>query len=273
MKLDQEDVARVYQIFVDYGIDTHLIAQQVEISRRRAQQLAKDYRDNSEIPQLETPGRKPYAEYPDDPEQRVHYLRQRRGAGAEAIAHVLRSTDGLSIATNRVHDILLEYEHVTENPNKQGRKRPWIRFEPEYASVTVHMDWYHNKHDQQVLAVEDDASRRVFHMIETDSTSASQSVELLDSIWEELKSPVLILEVITDHGWEFINTHQDERPYLDHKSECYLHENDIKHTLRKVGRPSQMARSSDSSRPPTNTAGGLELFPNSSPSTTRSDHT
>jgi len=218
-------------------MDTRLVAEQFEISRRRVQQLAKEYRDNGAMPQLETHGLEPYAEYPDDLEQRILELRQRLGAGAEAIAHVLRSTDGLSIGTNRVHDILQEHEHVTENENKQGRKRPWVRFEREYAGVTIHMDWYTNEQGQQVLAVEDDASRRVFDMIETDATSASQSVQLLDSVREELEAPVPILEVITDHGSEFINTRQDERPCLDHAFESYLHENDIKHMLCKVGRP------------------------------------
>jgi transposase InsO family protein len=45
------------------------------------------------------------------------------------------------------------------------------------------------------------------------------------------------LEVITDHGSEFVNTHQDERPCLDHEFEQYLDDNDILHTLCKVGRP------------------------------------
>lgn len=29
---------------------------------------------------------------------------------------------------------------MTENPNKEGRKRPWVRFEQELSLVTVHMD-------------------------------------------------------------------------------------------------------------------------------------
>lgn len=43
--------------------------------------------------------------------------------------------------------------------------------------------------------------------------------------------------MITDHGSEFVNTHQDKRPCLDHRFERYLHENNIKHSLCKVGRP------------------------------------
>jgi putative transposase len=164
-------------------------------------------------------------------------LRQRLRAGAVVIAHVLRVRDELSIANNRVHEILQEHDHGSENPAKQGRKRPWVRFEREHAAVTVHMDWYQNDRGQQVLAVEDDASRRVLDMIETGSSSASQAVEFLESVDEEFDSPVPILEVITDHGSEFVNPRQDDRPCLDHEFERFLHDNDIEHTLCKVGRP------------------------------------
>jgi len=139
VKLDQDDVTQICQRVVDHDVDTTLVAQQFEISRRRVQQLAKEYRDDGEIPQLDTPGRKPYAEYPDNLEDRILDLRQRLGAGAETIAHVLRTTDDLSIGTNRVHSILQEHKHVTENPKKQGRKRAWVRFEREYAGVTVRL--------------------------------------------------------------------------------------------------------------------------------------
>jgi len=69
------------------------------------------------------------------------------------------------------------------------------------------------------------------------ATGDHPRVELLDSIREGWVAPVPILEVITDHGSEFINTHQDERPCLDHEFERYLAENEITHTLCKVGRP------------------------------------
>jgi len=51
------------------------------------------------------------------------------------------------------------------------------------------------------------------------------------------------LEVITDHGSEFINSRQDERPCLDHTFESSLHANDINHTPCKVGRPQSHGKS------------------------------
>lgn len=225
------------------------------------------------FPQLETPGREPYAEYPDDLEDRVLKLRQRFDAGTVAIAHVLRARDDLSIANNCVHEILKENEHVTDNPNKQGRRHPWVRFERKYAGVTVHMDWYHNDRDDQVLAVEDEASRRVFDMIETDGSSAQDSVELLDSVCQNWDSSVPILEVITDHGSEFINTHQDKRPYLDHESNAIFTTTTSSTASAKLGDHNQTGKLSASSRPTRNTDGGSEFSTSSSPSTTRSGRT
>jgi putative transposase len=189
VKLDQEDVTRICQRVVDHDMDTALVADQFKISQRRVQQLVKEYRDSGEIPQLETPGRKPYGEYPDDLEQRILELRQRLGAGAVAIAHILRVRDDISIDNNRVHAILEESGHVSENPKKQGRRRPWVRFEREYAGVTVHMDWYCNERGQQVLAVEDDASRRVFDMIETEQAQRRAAL----SCWIAFEPRMMLL--------------------------------------------------------------------------------
>jgi putative transposase len=77
MKLAQDDATRIRQRVVDHGVDTGLVAEQFEISRRRIQQLAKEYRESGTIPQLETPGRRPYADYPDDLEKRILDLCQR----------------------------------------------------------------------------------------------------------------------------------------------------------------------------------------------------
>lgn len=101
-------------------MDTPLVADQFDISRRRVQQLAKTYRDTDGIPTFETPGRAPYAGYPPDLEDRITENHRSTGSGAVAASSVLRVRNGLSIDTNRFHAIMEEYNHVTENPNKQG---------------------------------------------------------------------------------------------------------------------------------------------------------
>ena len=126
---------------------------------------------------------------------------------------------------------------MTENPNKQGPKRPWVRFEREYSLVTVHLDWYQNDHDDWMLAVEDDASRKILGMIEADSRSGGASIELLEDVREDTAADGKILEVITDHGAEFYANKRDEDGNAEHSFEQHLEEHDITHTLCKVGRP------------------------------------
>lgn len=71
MKLEQDDVTRICQRVVDHEMDTQLVADQFDISRRRVQQLVKTYRDTDEIPTLQIPGLKPYANHPEDLQARV----------------------------------------------------------------------------------------------------------------------------------------------------------------------------------------------------------
>jgi len=97
------------------------------------------------------------------------------------------------------------------------------------------MDRYQNDHEQWCATVEDDTSRRVFDITETDASSVSQAVEPLDSVDEEFDSLVPILEVITDYGSEFVNLRRDDWPDRDREFEHYFHENDINPTLCKVG--------------------------------------
>ena len=206
MKLEQDDVDRICRLIVDRDLDTQYVADRYDIGRRRVQQLATEYREAGELPTIETPGRKPDAEYPADLVSRVLELQELHEQGAQAIAHILRHQDGITIDNNRVHTILKEAEKVTENPAKQGRQRPWVRFEREYSLVTVHLDWYQNDREDRVLAVEDDTSRKV-------------------------------LEVITDHGSEFYANTRDKNGEADHAFETYLTENEIQQTLCKIGRP------------------------------------
>ncbi|MFB6215891.1 MAG: hypothetical protein ABEJ72_02845, partial [Candidatus Aenigmatarchaeota archaeon] len=127
VKLDQQDVKKICKRVVDHDLDTQFVADQFDVSQRRVQQLAKKYRETESIPETETPGRKPYRNYPNDLEERINELHDQHEFGAVAISNILRMRDDLSIATNKVHEILIENNSVTRNKRKQGRQRPWVR--------------------------------------------------------------------------------------------------------------------------------------------------
>jgi hypothetical protein len=92
VKLDADVVIRICRLVVEHELNTQFVADGFDISRRRVQQLAREYRETDVIPTLQTPGRRPYAKYPADLVDRIldHYYRQGQGAGA--IAHILSAT-------------------------------------------------------------------------------------------------------------------------------------------------------------------------------------
>ena len=58
-----------------------------------------------------------------------------------------------------------------EEPNKKGRKRPWVRYERKHALSAVHMDWFYHLSQWQVVAVLDDCSRMILAAKECDRRS------------------------------------------------------------------------------------------------------
>lgn len=54
-----------------------------------------------------------------------------------------------------------------------------------------------------MIAVEDDASRKIHRIIETDGRSSAGAIELLDRRAEEYAGTGKTLEVMADHGAEF----------------------------------------------------------------------
>lgn len=116
MKFDQVNVAEIYQRVVDHDMNTGAVPEQFDISRRSVQQLAKQYRNNGEIPQLETRGRKPYAEYPDDLVQRVLESPQCRSLGQwPSLVVSATETTSLSLTTGTSDRLLLSpTEHLND---------------------------------------------------------------------------------------------------------------------------------------------------------------
>ena len=89
------------------------------------------------------------------------------------------------------------------------------------------MTWDRNDRGDQVLVVEDDASRYTFDLIETDRSSAAASVVMIVAGPDPCRyhrSWLSVREHVT--GWS-----------LSHDFEGHLHDNGIMQTLDKVGRP------------------------------------
>ncbi len=237
MGLSNEDVRKIIAYVTKHGLSTRYAADKYDVSRRRIQQLIKEFNDTGEIPTINKRGRKPRMDYPDNIEERVIQTWKKLHVGATSIAKYLREKDGIKIADIKVHEILLENNMARENDNKKGRKKPWIRYERNHSLSAVHMDWHQNKHKQWVCAVLDDASRKILSCGEYDRRSAEASIELLDEAYETYLHVKPIREVITDHGTEFYANKRDKQGKANHSFEQYCKEKEFKQLLCQYNHP------------------------------------
>lgn len=105
-----------------------------------------------------------------------------------------RETGKIPTLEQRVRSSYEEYptdleEHILDFAEKHDR-RPEQR---EFSLVTVHMDWYHNDHDQWCLAIEDNASWYVFDMIKIDRWSAARGFDLLETVRHNAEPDIPIM--------------------------------------------------------------------------------
>ncbi len=231
MGLTDDDLCRIALRTVRHGLDTQLVADQFGVSRRRVQQIAREYRETGVIPRLKKRGPKPKER---NVREQVIAARMKTGGSATVIGSYLRSKRGLRVDNNRIHSILLEEGMAKEEPGKKGRKK-WVRYEREHSLSAVHMDWYCG--EKWVCAVLDDASRMILAADEFDYATASNSIKLLDDAYHRFLHIAPIREVITDHGSQFYANKRDKKGNASHSFEEYCKNMGVKQILCKYNHP------------------------------------
>ena len=236
MVLGNDDVRRIVLRVVDYGMNTQLVADQFGMSRRRVQQLAKEYRETGMIPKLQKRGPKP-KRCDDSLRREVITAKRKLGGSAVIIGKYLRRTRQMRIDNNRIHAILLEEKMAEENDKKKCRKKPWVRYERSHSLSAVHMDWYLHSNGKWICAVLDDASRMILVVGEFDHATAENAIRLLDEAYHRYAHIAPIIEVITDHGSQFYANKRDRKGNAKHSFEEYCRRMGIKQILCRYNHP------------------------------------
>jgi len=228
-KLSHEDIVHIVRDVVDYGEDSGYIAKLYGISRRRVQQLCREYRLSGKVPELKRRGRKPYAKYPEYTEALIIELHIRYGIGASLIGKILRNRYRIRMDNNRIHEVLKMHGYACTEPNKRVRKKPWIRYERSHSLSAVHMDWYYNPElDVWACPVLDDASRYVLAMIETKHPTVEASIKVLDEAYHKFLHIRGIGAVIIDHGTQFYPNKRNKKGKAKHRFIEYCEKMNIK---------------------------------------------
>ncbi len=237
MPLTQEEVRRIVLNVEKHGQHTAYVADLFNISQRRVQQLATEYRKTGSIPVLQSRGRKPYASYPLNIEELVRNTANRLHAASTTVGKYLRRNRNIQISNNKVCEIMKSQGLSRDDYRKRGRKKPWIRYERTHPLSAVHIDWHLNSQRKQVCAVTDDCSRMILAIGEFDGISSDDSIKILKEGKDKYSHIRDIQQVISDHGSEFYATRRDKAGNADHKFEKFCREQDIQQVLCRVKHP------------------------------------
>lgn len=237
MPLEPGQVEALVRRVVDYGMDPAKVASQFEVSKRRVNQLAKQYRETREVPVLGKAGRKPALSCPVGLPAIVARIQDEKGYAAVGIGKILRTRHDVHVGNDVIHGHLRRLGRVKDEPNKRVRKTPWIRYERSHPLSAVHMDWHYRKDGTFLCTVLDDCSRKVLAAVELDAISAEASIALLRKAFQENQWIAPIREVITDHGSEFYAMKRNKDGGSAHPFEGYCHDAGIRHILCRVKHP------------------------------------
>lgn len=215
------------------GMSTRQLAEELQISHERVRQIYISYLKTGEIPELKSVGR-PRKILTELEINAILKGYSKHLVSASILSKILKIEKCISINHNKIHEILLENNMAKKEPNRSRKRKPWIRYEREHSLSAVHMDWmYDEKIGKNIVAVIDDASRKILAYGEFDRATVENTILVLK---EALKHGN-VGEVITDRGSQFTANKVDKKGNHKSKFAEFCKEKGIKQILCRVKHP------------------------------------
>ena len=213
------------------GEASMVLATQMKVSKRRIDQMWKEYRDTGLIPVVgQRVGRPAVALTPGE-EQVVREAYEIYRFGARMLEPIIRKEWHRVISHNRIHTYLLKMGYATENIQKKKRRR-WIRYERKHSLSAAHIDWHEKGlNGTDVCAIIDDSSRKILAGGEYTACNTENSKRVVDHVVEQYWHIRPLQELIMDRGSEFGAHRTNEKGEWDGAFKRYLEERGI-HPIR-----------------------------------------
>jgi putative transposase len=213
------------------------LAQFLGITSRRFRHLYLKYECNDEVPIIGKNLGRPKKEITPEYQEIIVQKYSKYCLNALYLEKVIFAENHIRIPHNAIHKVLISKGLAKEEPNKQKRRKAWIRYEREYSLSAGHLDWHDPGNGKQVCVVLDDASRKILSGGEFDNATEENSVKLVEIVIKKYGYIQKIRETITDHGAQFYANKRDKDGKAEHGFERFLEENSIKHILCRYKHP------------------------------------
>ena len=203
------------------------IAVEMNVSRRRVQQIWSAYRRGGEAPRL-CRERRPKRMLTDAEKAAIEKSYSEVFIGARMLRYHIRRHCGMNIPHNKIHEYLLQRGYAGRSEGrKKSRKR--CRYEREHSLSLVHADWLEHNY-RKVIGFTDDASRKLLALGEFSCATWQNSIKTLkiaETHAELFNHP--ILELNTDRGSQFYISTREGQQKVEGRFQAYLKERGIRH--------------------------------------------
>ncbi|MBI5036558.1 hypothetical protein HZC09_04395 [Candidatus Micrarchaeota archaeon] len=192
------------------GKSSKNLAKELGISKRRVNQVYAKYLKDGVLPVIGNGVGRPMKPVQDWETEVVREAHTQQRVGARRLEKVIEQDYRTFMGHNRIHKILLQEGLAKPNKNKQKRRK-YRCYEREHSLSAVHLDWHPTKDGKHVLAVIDDASRKILAGGEFDAESVETTLAMSLQVIESVQDFACIREFITDNGSVFTCNLEGER--------------------------------------------------------------
>ena len=236
VKLNNKKIRWIVRHIVNVGdVSMKDAADIYELSVRRVEQLVKTYKETGEYPTLSMK-RRPKTYLNEGQKQIIQKAYEESLLGARLLRYHIQKYYKQNISHNKIHQYLTVLGLAKPNPKKQ-KKRKRCRYERKHSLSLVHADWLEHN-GVQVIAYEDDASRKILSIGEFANATADNAILVL----KEAESAVSgynggICGINTDRGSQFYANESWKKKKGISQFEQYLDDHGIKHVPSRRNNP------------------------------------
>jgi len=213
------------------------LAQFLRITPRRFRHLYSKYECNGEVPVIGKNLGRPRKEVTLEHQEIIVQKYFKYCLNALYLEKVIFAENHIRIPHNTIHKVLISKGLAKEEPNKQKRRKAWIRYEREHSLSAGHLDWHEPGDGKKICVVLDDASRKILAGGEFEAATEENSIKLVEEVIEKYGYIQVLRESITDHGTQFYANKRDKDGKAEHGFEKCLEEHGIKHILCRYKHP------------------------------------
>lgn len=227
MKLHKSKLVETLRKLAD-GKTVYQARKIADVSVRRVYQVKEAFERTGKIPKIgETNGR-PSRPFENWEITIVKEAYEKYRVSADTLERLIDRDYKKHIGHNRIHKILVYLGYAKKKSYKDIRKKKWKRYERRHSLTAVHIDWHYFK-GIWVFCVEDDASRKLLALIESEKESTDNSILGMELALKHGQ----IKQCISDHGSTFTSN------FIDAKSRFrdYLMSRGIKAILCRIRHP------------------------------------